>query len=78
MARHRQESPASANSPANSATDKNREMTTLFDEVRFSHGPSMSNRFMLAPLTNSQSNADGTLSDDEHHWLTMQIGRAHV
>ncbi|NBU37144.1 MAG: NADH:flavin oxidoreductase [Actinobacteria bacterium] len=47
-------------------------MATLFDEVRFDHGPAMSNRFMLAPLTNSQSNADGTLSDDEHHWLTMR------
>lgn len=47
-------------------------MATLFDEVRFNHGPAMSNRFMLAPLTNSQSNADGTLSDAEHHWLTMR------
>lgn len=47
-------------------------MATLFDEVRFAHGPAMSNRFMLAPLTNSQSNDDGTLSDDEHHWLTMR------
>lgn len=27
---------------------------------------------MLAPLTNQQSHADGTLSDDEHHWLTMR------
>lgn len=32
----------------------------------------MPNRFMLAPLTNSQSHADGTLSDDERHWLTMR------
>ena len=32
----------------------------------------MVNRFMLAPLTNQQSNEDGTLSDDEHHWLTMR------
>lgn len=32
----------------------------------------MPNRFMLAPLTNQQSHADGTLSDDEHHWLTMR------
>lgn len=46
--------------------------TTLFDEVRFDHGPAMANRFMLAPLTNSQSHADGTLSDEEHHWLTMR------
>ena len=34
----------------------------------------MKNRFMLAPLTNMQSHPDGTLSDDEHKWLTM---RAH-
>jgi 2,4-dienoyl-CoA reductase-like NADH-dependent reductase (Old Yellow Enzyme family) len=27
---------------------------------------------MLAPLTNSQSAADGTLSDEEYRWLTMR------
>lgn len=32
----------------------------------------MKNRFMLAPLTNLQSHADGTLSDDECRWLTMR------
>lgn len=32
----------------------------------------MPNRLMLAPLTNSQSHADGTLSDDEFHWLQMR------
>ena len=32
----------------------------------------MKNRFMLAPLTNMQSHADGRLSDDEFHWLTMR------
>ena len=32
----------------------------------------MKNRFMLAPLTNSQSHADGRLSDEEHHWLTLR------
>lgn len=47
-------------------------MASLFDPVTFAHGPSMSNRFMLAPLTNQQSHADGTLSDDEHHWLTWR------
>ena len=47
-------------------------MTSLFDPVSFSHGPSMRNRFMLAPLTNEQSNQDGTLSDDEFTWLTMR------
>ena len=47
-------------------------MPHLFDPVSFSHGPAMKNRFMLAPLTNQQSHADGTLSDDEFRWLTMR------
>lgn len=47
-------------------------MTSLFDPVRFLRGPEMKNRFMLAPLTNQQSNADGTLSDEEHTWLTLR------
>ena len=45
---------------------------TGFDSVDFAHGPAMPNRLMLAPLTNQQSHADGTLSDDEHRWLTMR------
>jgi 2,4-dienoyl-CoA reductase-like NADH-dependent reductase (Old Yellow Enzyme family) len=32
----------------------------------------MKNRFMLAPLTNLQSHADGVLSDDEFRWLTKR------
>ena len=32
----------------------------------------MKNRFMLAPLTNEQSNEDGSLSDEEFHWLTKR------
>ena len=47
-------------------------MSLPFDPVTFLHGPAMPNRFMLAPLTNQQSHTDGTLSDDEHHWLTMR------
>ena len=47
-------------------------MSSPFDPVAFLHGPVMPNRFMLAPLTNQQSHADGTLSDDEHRWLTMR------
>ena len=27
---------------------------------------------MLAPMTNTQSHEDGTLSDNEYHWLTMR------
>jgi 2,4-dienoyl-CoA reductase-like NADH-dependent reductase (Old Yellow Enzyme family) len=37
--------------------------------LTLAHGPAWTNRFALAPLTNTQSNADGTLSDDELHWL---------
>lgn len=47
-------------------------MTHLLDPLSFSHGPTMKNRFMLAPLTNQQSHADGRLSDDEYRWLTMR------
>lgn len=47
-------------------------MTSPLDAVTFNHGPAMKNRLMLAPLTNQQSHADGTLSDDERHWLTMR------
>ena len=32
----------------------------------------MKNRFVLAPLTNTQSHEDGTLSDEEFRWLTMR------
>lgn len=35
------------------------------DPLRLTHGPIWRNSIALAPLTNRQSNADGTLSDDE-------------
>ena len=44
----------------------------LFAPLAFTRGPGMKNRFMLAPLTNTQSHADGTLSDDEFRWLTYR------
>ncbi len=44
----------------------------LFEPLTLAHGPAMKNRFMLAPLTNQQSHADGRLSDDEIHWLSMR------
>lgn len=47
-------------------------MTDLFEPMTFMRGPAMKNRMMLAPLTNQQSHADGTLSDDEFKWLTMR------
>jgi len=47
-------------------------MPTLFEPLTFSRGPAWKNRFMLAPLTNSQSHADGRLSDDEYNWLSYR------
>jgi 2,4-dienoyl-CoA reductase-like NADH-dependent reductase (Old Yellow Enzyme family) len=47
-------------------------MKHLFDTVRFRCGETMQNRFMLAPMTNTQSHEDGTLSEDEFRWLTMR------
>lgn len=47
-------------------------MTTLLDSLSFPRGSGMKNRFMLAPLTNSQSHEDGVLSDEEYRWLTMR------
>jgi 2,4-dienoyl-CoA reductase-like NADH-dependent reductase (Old Yellow Enzyme family) len=48
------------------------DMPSPFDAVAFTRGPAMPNRFMLAPLTNQQSHADGTLSTEEHDWLLMR------
>lgn len=47
-------------------------MTDLLQPLSFTRGPAMKNRFMLAPLTNTQSHEDGILSDEEFHWLTMR------
>jgi 2,4-dienoyl-CoA reductase-like NADH-dependent reductase (Old Yellow Enzyme family) len=47
-------------------------MTDLFEPLRFTRGPAMKNRFMLAPLTNLQSGADGIMSEDEFRWLTFR------
>lgn len=44
----------------------------LESPVHFSCGLVMKNKFMLAPLTNTQSFEDGQLSDDEYEWLTMR------
>lgn len=43
-----------------------------FDPLTFAHGPAMPNRFMLAPITNTQSRDDGVLSEDEFRWLTLR------
>ncbi len=42
------------------------------DSITFNCGATLKNRFMLAPLTNSQSDENGQLSDNEFHWLTMR------
>ncbi|HIG67220.1 MAG TPA: NADH:flavin oxidoreductase [Porticoccaceae bacterium] len=47
-------------------------MSNLFQPIDFKCGVTMKNRFMLAPLTNTQSHTDGKLSDDEYRWLTMR------
>jgi 2,4-dienoyl-CoA reductase-like NADH-dependent reductase (Old Yellow Enzyme family) len=47
-------------------------MKNLNDQIKFPCGLTMKNRFMLAPLTNTQSHENGTLSDDEFNWLTMR------
>jgi 2,4-dienoyl-CoA reductase-like NADH-dependent reductase (Old Yellow Enzyme family) len=47
-------------------------MTELFEPLTLTRGPTWNNRFMLAPLTNSQSHPDGRLSDDEFGWLTYR------
>lgn len=47
-------------------------MTDLFAPLTFASGHTMKNRFMLAPLTNQQSHADGLFSREEHDWLVMR------
>ena len=47
-------------------------MSNLLSPLEFSSGYSMKNRFMLAPLTNTQSYNDGVLSLEEFKWLTMR------
>jgi 2,4-dienoyl-CoA reductase-like NADH-dependent reductase (Old Yellow Enzyme family) len=49
-------------------------MTDLSAPLHFERGPAWHNRLALAPLTNMQSNADGSLHDDEYQWL---VRRAH-
>jgi 2,4-dienoyl-CoA reductase-like NADH-dependent reductase (Old Yellow Enzyme family) len=38
----------------------------------------MKNRFMLAPMTNQQSAEDGTLTEDELHWLKVRAGGGYA
>ncbi len=52
----------------------------LFTPLTLPRGPAMKNRFMLAPLTNTQSHPDGRISDAEYAWLVKRAagGFAHV
>lgn len=47
-------------------------MSSLFEPLQLTHGPTWSHRITLGPLTNCQSHADGTLSEEEYRWLTMR------
>ena len=47
-------------------------MADLFDHLKFISGAELKNRFVLAPLTNLQSEPDGTLTEDEFRWLTKR------
>jgi 2,4-dienoyl-CoA reductase-like NADH-dependent reductase (Old Yellow Enzyme family) len=47
-------------------------MKKLEESILFPCGVKMKNRFMLSPLTNTQSHEDGTLSPEEFDWLTMR------
>ena len=47
-------------------------MPSLFEPISFTRGPAMKNRFMLAPLTNTQSLDDGCITEDDLHWIEMR------
>jgi len=47
-------------------------MADLFSPVSFECGVVAKNRLALAPLTNGQSNEDGTLADEELRWLARR------
>ncbi len=47
-------------------------MTDLSAPLDFARGPAWRNRLALAPLTNMQSNDDGSLHDDEYRWLVRR------
>lgn len=44
-------------------------VSDLFKPLTLLHGPAMRNRFMLAPLTNQQSDHDGTATVFDHQWI---------
>lgn len=50
-------------------------VSDLFKPLSLLHGPAMRNRFMLAPLTNQQSEHDGTASAFDVDWMA-QVGQS--
>ncbi|NKK72791.1 NADH:flavin oxidoreductase [Rhizobium leguminosarum bv. viciae] len=44
-------------------------VTDLFEPLTLLHGPKMRNRFMLAPLTNQQSELDGSATAFDQDWI---------
>lgn len=53
-------------------TTKSISTEALFQPLHLPRGPVIKNRLALAPLTNTQSNPDGTLSEDEYHFLCLR------
>lgn len=51
------------------ATNPTLATRSMGEELKLIRGPALPNRFMLAPMTNLQSNPDGTLGEDEYEWL---------
>jgi len=49
-------------------------VSDLFEPLTLLHGPAMRNRFMLAPLTNQQSDPDGFASEYDQDWIA-QVAR---
>ncbi len=49
-----------------------RAMSTIHSPLTFRSGLTIANRTALAPMTNLQSHADGTLGDDELRWLVRR------
>ena len=47
-------------------------MQKIFEPLAFNRGPSLKNRFVLAPLTNQQSHEDGLCSEDEYNCLVKR------
>lgn len=47
-------------------------MASLTDPLTLRSGATLKNRFVLAPLTNTQSPDGGVISEEEFRWLTMR------